>query len=159
MEREFLESLGLEAETVDKILMEHGQDIQREKEEADQTRQELEAARQALKERDYADAIGRALAGANEGRGLKFTSRSAEQVFLAALRERGLELKDGELLGFEDFVREQREADPGAFAASRPMPRFAGPVGLGGAPAAGKSRAAEISENYQKNLYGLTKGE
>ena len=159
MEREFLESLGLEAETVDKILTEQGQELQREKEEAAQTRQELEAARQALKERDYADAIGRALAGANEGRGLKFSSRSAEQVFMTALRERGLELHDGELLGFEGFVREQREADPGAFAPDKPKPHFTGRVGLGGAPAAGKSRAAEISENYQKNLYGLTKGE
>jgi len=57
--------------------------------------------RTRLADRDYADAIGRAITG----KGLKFSSKSAERAFTAALKEQKLELKDGELTGLDDFIK------------------------------------------------------
>lgn len=84
--------------------------------------------RTQLADRDYSDAIARAISG----KGLKFSSKSAERAFTAALKERKLELKDGELSGLDDFVKAQREADPDAFAPDKPAPRFATGAGSGG---------------------------
>jgi len=84
--------------------------------------------RTQLADRDYADAIGRAIAG----KGLKFSSKSAERAFTAALKERKLELKDGELTGLDDFIKAQKDADPEAFAPDKAPPRFAAGSGSGG---------------------------
>lgn len=84
--------------------------------------------RTQLADRDYSDAIARAISG----KGLKFSSKSAERAFTAALKERKLELKDGELSGLDDFVKAQREADPDAFAPDKPVPRFVTGSGSGG---------------------------
>ena len=83
--------------------------------------------RTQLADRDYADAIGRAITG----KGLKFSSKSAERAFTAALKEQKLELKDGELTGLDDFIKAQREADPAAFASDRPAPRIITGAGSG----------------------------
>ena len=80
-----------------------------------------------LSDRDYADAIGRAITG----KGIKFSSKSAERAFTAALREQKLDLKDGELTGLDDFIKAQREADPAAFAPDRPAPRIITGAGSG----------------------------
>ncbi len=120
---------------------------------------ELEALKGQIAERDYTDAIGRAITGANEGKGLKFSSKAARTAFEAAIREKKLELKDGALTDFDKFVEEQKKADPDAFASDKPAARFAGPVGVGGKPVEGKSRAAQIAEQYQANLYGTVKKE
>ena len=58
-----------------------------------------------LAERDYSDAITRAVAG----KGLKFSSKSAERAFIASLKEKKLELKDGELSGLDDFIKSQKD--------------------------------------------------
>ena len=80
-----------------------------------------------LSDRDYADAIGRAITG----KGIKFSSKSAERAFTAALKEQKLDLKDGELTGLDDFIKAQREADPAAFAPDRPAPRIITGAGSG----------------------------
>lgn len=85
-----------------------------------------------LAERDYMDAIRSAVSG----KGIKFSSKAAERDFLAQAKAKQMELKDGALTGFDDFVTEQREADPHAFASDKPVPHFVGPVGTGGAPPA-----------------------
>ncbi len=90
--------------------------------------QDTSGLRVQLAERDYSDAIGRAIAG----KGLKFSSKSAERAFAAALKERKLELKDGELAGLDDFIKAQREADPDAFAPDKAPPRFLTGSGGGG---------------------------
>ena len=77
--------------------------------------------------RDYSDAITRAISE----KGLKFSSKSAQTAFIAALKEKQLELKDGALSGIDDFIAAQKEADPDAFAPDKPAPRFA--TGSGGA--------------------------
>ena len=84
--------------------------------------------RTQLADRDYSDAIARAIVGKD----LKFSSKSAERAFTAALKEQKLELKDGELSGLDDFIKAQREADPDAFAPGKPGPRFATGSGSGG---------------------------
>lgn len=112
--------------------------------------------RAQLADRDYADAISRAISG----KALKFTSKSAERAFTAALREKKLEVKDGELEGLDDFIKSQREADPDAFAPDKPAPRLVSGSGGGhGAPPAQKSRAAEIAERFNQSLYGSQKKE
>jgi len=111
-----------------------------------------------LADRDYSDAIARAITG----KSLKFSSKSAERAFTAALKEQKLELKDGELAGLDDFIKAQREADPDAFAPDRPVPRFATGSGSGGghgAPPKAPSRAARLAAEYHTSLYGEEKKE
>lgn len=83
--------------------------------------------RAQLADRDYSDAVSRAIAG----KGLKFSSKSAERAFTAALKEQKLELKDGELTGLDDFIKAQKEADPEAFAPDKPAPRIVSGMGGG----------------------------
>lgn len=49
MKREFLEGLGLEKETIDKIMDENGKDINREKQKADGYKTQLDDAKEKLK--------------------------------------------------------------------------------------------------------------
>lgn len=95
---------------------------------------ELEKLQGQLAERDYTDAINKAIADANGGKGIKFSSKSAKTAFEAALKAQKLELKDGALSGFDEFVKAQKESDPDAFAPDKPPARFASPVGVGGKP-------------------------
>lgn len=106
-----------------------------------------------LADRDYSDAITRAISGKK----LKFSSKSAERAFTDALREKKLELKDGELTGLDDFIKEQRESDPDAFAPDNPPPRFATGSGSGGghgAPPPQITRAAQLAAEHHASLYG-----
>lgn len=110
-----------------------------------------------LADRDYSDAITRAIAG----KALKFSSKSAERAFTAALKEKKLELKDGELTGLDDFIKAQKEADPEAFAPDKAPPRIVGPMGGGGngAPPQPVSRAAQLAAEHHASLYGEAKKE
>lgn len=108
-----------------------------------------------IAERDYADAISRAISA----KALKFSSKSAERAFLSELKAKKLELKDGEVQGLDDFINEQKKSDPDAFAAEKPVPRFASRVGIGGEPPVKTSKAAQIAAEYNKNLYGTPKGD
>ena len=49
MKREFLEGLGLEKETIDKIMTENGNDINRAKAKADEYKSQLDTAKETLK--------------------------------------------------------------------------------------------------------------
>lgn len=194
MKREFLEGLGLEKETVDKIMAENGADLEREKAKTTAAKAdladaqgklstaqtELEGLKKAngdiasvqqqltdlqakydkdtgdlkgqLADRDYSDAITRAISD----KALKFSSKSAERAFTAALKEKKLELKDGELTGLDDFIKAQKDADPDAFAPDKAPPRIVGPMGGGGngAPTKPVSRAAQLAAEHQNSLYG-----
>lgn len=197
MKREFLESLNLDKETVDKIMSENGSDIEQEKAKTAQAKADLKAAQDQLAERDkdlaelkgkagdaeavqkqldalqqkyqedtqalnnqlaerdYADAARRAIAAGN----IKFSSKSAEKAYLAELTAKKLELKDGALVGFDDFHKAQMEADPGAFQTDKPAPTFVRPVGPGGPPPSKPTRASQLAAQYHNNLYGETKKE
>lgn len=92
---------------------------------------ETEQYKAQLAERDYLDAMTAAIAG----KGLKFSSKSAERAFRDDLKAKGLTIKDGTLEGFEDYVKAQMEADPSAFAPDKPPAAIVKPVGTGGASA------------------------
>ena len=47
--------------------------------------------------------------------GLKFSSNGAKKSFISDLKEKGLKLEDGKLLGFDDFVKSYQENDPQTF--------------------------------------------
>lgn len=114
--------------------------------------------RAQLADRDYADAIGKAITG----KGLKFSSKSAERAFTAALKEEKLELKDGELSGLDDFIKAQKEADPEAFAPDKAPPRFITGAENGGGhgePPKTTSRAAQLAAQHHVSLYGEEKKE
>lgn len=111
-----------------------------------------------LSARDYSDAITRAISE----KGLKFSSKSAQTAFIAALKEKQLELNDGSLTGIDDFISAQKEADPDAFAPEKTAPRFVTGYGIGGAgghgtPTQTMSRAATLAAQYHQNQYGTTK--
>lgn len=104
-----------------------------------------------LADRDYSDAITRAITG----KALKFSSKSAERAFVAALKEQKLELKDGELTGLDDFIKEQKESDPEAFSPDKAPPRFVtGGNGGHGEPPKQISRAAQLAAEHHTSLYG-----
>ena len=52
MKRDFLEALGLDKETVDKVLDENSKDIGREKQKLDQVKADLATAQEQLAQRD-----------------------------------------------------------------------------------------------------------
>lgn len=104
---------------------------------------ETEEYKAQLESRDYADAMNRAITA----KGVKFSSKAAEKAYLADLKEKHLELKDGELTGFDEWHKAQLEADPTAFQADKPTPTFVKPVGQGGAPAA-KSKGAMYAQQF-----------
>lgn len=89
---------------------------------------ETEAYKAQLADRDYSDAMNRAVSA----KGIKFSSKAAEKAYLADLKEKHLTLKDGALDGFEEWHKAQVEADPTAFQTGKPAPTFAKPVGGGG---------------------------
>lgn len=186
MKRDFLEGLGLEKETIDKILDENSKDIGKEKAKAEQFKEDLENARNTLAdrekdleelrkstgdaaeiqkqldelqfkyetetndyknqlaERDYTGAMSRMIAD----HAVKFSSKAAERAFLADLKEKKLEMKDGALSGFEDFLKEQKEADPTAFAADDRKPNFSKPTGgAGGKPGNPESKGESLAKS------------
>lgn len=189
MKRDFLEGLGLEKNVVDKILDENSRDIGREKQKADQAKEDLAAAQKnladrdkdidelrkssgdvdgirkqleelqgkytketdqykaQLADRDYSDAITKVIGD----KGIKFSSKAAERAYIADLKAKHLELKDGVLTGFDEWHKAQMDADPSAFQTGKPNPKFVQPVGTGGAPKAeglGAMYAKQFNAQY-----------
>ena len=62
-----------------------------------------------LYERDFADALKTALDG------VKFTSEAAKKAVMADIKEAGLKLKDGKILGLNDLISQMKEKDASAF--------------------------------------------
>lgn len=96
-----------------------------------------------ISERDYADAMKKTIAD----KGIKFSSKAAEKAYFADLKAKGLELKDGELTGFDEWHKTKMAEDPTAFQADKPTPRFVNPVGTGGAPAS-ESLGARYAKQF-----------
>lgn len=135
-------------------------DAAKVQQQLDELKQKYESETSDLKgqlaARDYSDAITRAISE----KGLKFSSKSAQTAFIAALKESKLELKDGVLTGIDEFISAQKEADPDAFAPEKPAPRFAtgsGGAGGHGTPTQPISRAATLAAQYHQNQYGTPK--
>ncbi|MDY5346816.1 MAG: phage scaffolding protein [Eubacteriales bacterium] len=75
---------------------------------------ETEAYKAQLAARDYQSAVDNAIAGS----GVKFSSKSAEKAFRAGIGDSKLELKDGTLTGFKDYLDKAKTEDPSAFVKS-----------------------------------------
>ena len=70
--------------------------------------------------------------------GLKFSSNSAKKAFIAEAMKEEMKIKDGELQGFDSFVKSYKENDAGAFISEEPNkqdpPHFSGKSTGTGAP-------------------------
>lgn len=109
---------------------------------------DTEAYKTQLADRDYADAVNRAIAENN----VKFTSKGAGAAFVAKLKENRLELKDGLLDGFDDFLKAQKESDPDAFQSDKPLPKFVTPTGTGtGTSLPSKTIAEQVAQVIGKS--------
>ena len=64
---------------------------------------------QKIYERDFADALKAELDG------VKFTSEAAKKAVMADIKEAGLKLKDGKILGLNDLIAQMKEKDASAF--------------------------------------------
>ena len=61
--------------------------------------------------------------------GLKFSSQAGKNQFIKELIDSKLELKEGKLLGFDDFVKDYKEKDAGLFATENKAGNFGGKTG------------------------------
>ena len=68
--------------------------------------------------------------------GLKFSSESARKAFLAEAKAQNFAMKDGEILGFDDYVKSFNASDPSAILPDGGIVRFsASAPGTPGQPA------------------------
>lgn len=81
--------------------------------EVDAYKQKLEEAEKEyaskLYDRDFKDALEKAMEG------IKFTSNSARSAVEKQIRESGITLKDGKLIGFNDILESIKTSDKDAF--------------------------------------------
>lgn len=68
-----------------------------------------ENAKKQLYERDFADALK------TELESVKFTSEAAKKAVMADIKEAGLKMKDGKILGINDLINQIKEKDSSAF--------------------------------------------
>ncbi len=86
-----------------------------------------------LAQRDFEDALKEEISG------YKFTSEAAKKAIMAEIREAGLKVKDGKILGLSDLLAQMKEKDASAFVdekqeqleAGRAKP-FTGPLNQNG---------------------------
>lgn len=123
-------------------------------------------AQAQLYERDFTDALK------TEFEGIKFSSEAAKRAIMAEVKEAGLKLKDGKILGLNDLLSQMKEKDASAFVdeeqekAQQNAARFTTPItrqNQGGKMTVDDIKAikdpaerqAKIAENL--NLYGFRK--
>ena len=123
-------------------------------------------AQAQIYERDFNDALK------TEFEGIKFSSEAAKRAIMAEVKEAGLKLKDGKILGLNDLISQMKEKDASAFVdeeqqkAQQNAARFTQPFqrqNQGGKMTVDDIKAikdpaerqAKIAENL--NLYGFRK--
>lgn len=74
-----------------------------------------------IEERDFADALK------EEMEAFKFTSEAAKKAIMAEVKEAGLKLKDGKILGLSDLIGQIKEKDASAFAPDTEPAKFTDP--------------------------------
>lgn len=118
---------GVDLETMQRELS----DWKRKAEDAEKN------AQAQIYERDFADALK------NEFENIKFSSEAAKRAIMAEVKEAGLKLKDGKILGLNDLISQMKEKDASAFIdeeqqkAQQNAARFTTPAGRT-QPAGGK---------------------
>lgn len=105
--------------------------IQKERDEWKQKAEEKEKEYAAqLEHRDYMDKLKELT------KDLKFSSNSAKKAFMADLESNPLQMRNGTVLGFEDYLKQYRENDASAFISEQEEEKaqFTTPAGEAGAP-------------------------
>ena len=74
-----------------------------------------------IEERDFNDALK------EEMEAFKFTSEAAKKAIMAEVKEAGLKLKDGKILGLSDLIGQIKEKDASAFAPDKDPAKFTDP--------------------------------
>lgn len=107
---------------------------------------ETEAYKSQLAKRDYLSAVDKAIADS----GVKFSSKSAEKAFRAGINDSKLEVKDGALTGFNEYLEKAKSEDPSAFVKSGRKVDSQGKLDGKGSPAGPTSLAGALHEKYDK---------
>lgn len=123
-------------ETADAALTElKKKDIEGTEQALEDYKNKYEQLDKQMKERDYQDAVEACLSG------YKFTSDLARKAVVAEIKEKGLTLEDGKLLGADEYMKGVMESNPGAFEVpedpnKKPAPKIVGGTdpGAGGQP-------------------------
>lgn len=102
------------AETAEETLKKFdGVDLETMQAELNNWKQKAETAakdyEQKIYERDFSDALK------NELESMKFSSDAAKRAVMAEIKESGLKLKDGKILGLSDLIGQIKEKDASAF--------------------------------------------
>ena len=71
-----------------------------------------------IEERDFNDALK------EEMEAFKFTSEAAKKAIMAEVKEAGLKLKDGKILGLSELIGQIKEKDASAFAPDKDPAKF-----------------------------------
>lgn len=100
--KEKLEASGEDATKIQELQLEVDNLLKKNEEQSKQFAE-------AEKQRDYLNSVKDAM------KGLKFSSKSAEQTFINKAVEKQFAIDNGKLLGFEEFVNDYKENDSGAF--------------------------------------------
>lgn len=93
-------------------------DVEGIKKKADDWEKRYEQETKALQEKLDSQAYDFAVK--EKASGLKFTSESARKAFIQELISSKLPMKNGTVMGFDDFVSSYRQSDPGAFVIEEP---------------------------------------
>ena len=86
--------------------------------DAERAAQAEQSAAQRLERMELDNALAQRAAG------LKFSSESARQYFLAQCKEHGFTLQAGQIVGFDEYVKQYSASDPGAILPAGGLPRF-----------------------------------
>ncbi len=103
-------------------------------------------AQAQIYERDFADALK------SEMEGYKFTSEAAKKSIMAEIKDAGLKLKDGKILGLSDLIEQIKENDASAFVDEQQQrleanrPRFTQPQKPGSGAKFGTLTKKEIMD-------------
>lgn len=103
-----------QAETAEETLKKFdGVDLETMKTELDTWKQKAETAendyKQKIYDRDFSDALK------TEMESIKFSSEAAKKAVMTEIKESGLKLKDGKILGLSDLIGQIKERDASAF--------------------------------------------
>ena len=181
MKREEVKGIipGITDEQLQQVMDLHGADIERQKQtiatlttERDTARSQLGEANTKLEGYDpdwkskaekaendakaQVEELQHDFAAQTAAAGVKFSSESAKKAFLGDLKAQKLPLQDGKLLGFEDYLKNYKETDPGAFAPEKATPT----ITVGGKGKTLTTTAQSFLDNkYKNNPFYHPKGE
>lgn len=105
----------------------------------------LKKAQDDLADAQFGMALDKALAD------VKFSSKAAKASIEADIRKQGLKIKDGTILGLNDYLAKVKEQDASAFAADEPT---ADPDAEGKEKDAGKGKSSGKEQNAQTGAAG-----